>query len=104
MTDNGVVGHELYRVTGFSIVGPYTLFITFDDRSSQVINFEPILYGNLYGPLRNLMLFNQVRLDMEAHTLVWPNEADFDPETLRNWPDYKDAWIAAARRFAMVTA
>lgn len=47
---------------------------------------------------------DQVRLDMEAHTLVWPNDADFDPETLRNWPDYKDAWIAAAQRFALVTA
>lgn len=104
MTDNGVVGHELYRVTGFSIIGPYTLSITFDDRSSQIINFEPILHGNLYGPLRNLALFNQVRLDMEAHTLVWPNDADFDPETLRNWPDYKDAWVVAAQRFALVTA
>jgi hypothetical protein len=104
MTNNGVVGHKLYRVTGFKIVGPYTLHITFDDRSSQIINFEPILHGNLYGPLRNLALFNQVRLDAEVHTLVWPNDADFDPETLRNWPDYQDVWVQAAQRWALVTA
>lgn len=104
MMTSGVVGHELYRVTRFKIIGPYTLLITFDDRSSQIINFEPILYGNIYGPLRNLAFFNQVRLDEEVHTLVWPNDADFDPETLRNWPEYKDAWVQAAKRWALVTA
>ena len=79
--------HELYRVTGFQIVGPYTLRVEFDDNSSQVIDFWPVLYGYYLGPLRDLKLFNQVRLDPEFHTLVWPNDADFDPETLRNWPD-----------------
>jgi hypothetical protein len=96
--------HELYRVTSFRIIGPYTLHISFDDNSSQIINFEPILYGQLYGPLRDLDLFNQVRLDPEVHTLVWPNDTDFDPETLRNWPDYVDAWIEAAKRWTLTTA
>ena len=103
MTTDQTLVHELYRVTGFKIVSPYTLHITFDDGSSQTIHFEPILYGNVYGPLRNLALFNQVRLDAEVHTLVWPNDADFDPETLRNWPDYQEAWYKAAQRWARVT-
>jgi hypothetical protein len=51
-----------------------------------------------------LDLFNQVRLDPEVHTLVWPNDTDFDPETLRNWPDYVDAWIEAAKRWTLTTA
>ena len=88
------MNHELYRVTGFQIVGPYTLRVEFDDNSAQVIDFWPILYGYYHGPLRDLKLFNRVRLDPEVHTLVWPNDADFDPETLRNWPEYRDAWIA----------
>jgi hypothetical protein len=96
--------HELYRVTAFQIVGPYTLWITFDDGTEQTICFEPILYGELYGPLRDLALFNQVRLDPEVHTLIWPNDADFDPETLRNWPEYKAAWIEMAQRWARVPA
>ena len=104
MTEKMAIGHKLYRVTAFKIVGPYILYITFDDKSSQTINFEPILHGNIYGPLRDLRFFNQVRLDPEAYTLVWPNDADFDPETLRNWPDYKDAWIKAAQRWSLVTA
>lgn len=92
--------HELYEVTSFKIVGPFKLYIEFDDGTSQEIDFEPVLRGKLYGPLRDRSLFRQVTLDPEAHTLVWPNGADFDPETLRNWPLYRNAWIDAARSMA----
>ncbi len=78
--------HPIYQIVSYAIVGPYTLSVTFDDDTSQHINFEPILAGELYGPLRDLSVFNQVMLDPESHTLVWPNGADFDPETLHDWP------------------
>lgn len=76
---------KLVRVTGFVIVNDYTLCVLFDDDTEQVIDFEPVLHGYYYGPLRDLTLFNQVRVDPEIHTLVWPNDADFDPATLYNW-------------------
>lgn len=81
-----IFSHPIYRVRSAEIVGPYTLHITFDDHSEQTINFQPILVGGLYGPLRDLTLFNQVQVDPEVHTLVWPNGADFDPATLHDWP------------------
>ena len=71
--------HELYRVTDFHIVGDFTLQVRFDDETEQKIDFKPVLYGQMWGPLRGLTFFNQVRLDPEAETLVWPNGADFDP-------------------------
>lgn len=77
--------HPIYRVLAYEVAAPYTLKITFDDGLSQMINFEPILSGALYSPLRDLAVFNQVKLDPEIQTLVWPNGADFDPETLHNW-------------------
>jgi hypothetical protein len=79
------MAHLMVSVTDFVIVGPYTLRITFDDGTEQTINFEPVLYGYYYTPLRDLDFFNRVRLDPEIHTLVWPNDADFDPATLYNW-------------------
>lgn len=78
--------HLLIKVTDFEIIKPYTLRLTFEDGAERTINFEPVLYGHYYGPLRDLRLFNQVQIDPEIHTLVWPNGADFDPATLYNWP------------------
>lgn len=75
----------MIRVTGFEIVGDYVIRVIFDDKTEQTINFEPVLQGYYLGPLRDLALFNQVRLDPDFHTLVWPNDADFDPATLYNW-------------------
>jgi hypothetical protein len=77
--------HRICKVEAFQVVGPYTLRVTFDDRTEQTIDFKPVLAGELYGPLSELSLFNQVRIDPEVRTLVWPNGADFDPETLYDW-------------------
>jgi hypothetical protein len=70
------------------IVGDYILRVTFDDGTVQTIDFQPVLAGELYGPLEDLSLFNQVEIDSEVHTLVWPNGADFDPATLHDWSDH----------------
>jgi hypothetical protein len=78
--------------------------VYFDDSSEQTIDFSPILYGEALGPLRDLTLFNQVMLDSIAHTRVWPNGADFDPETLRNWPDYRNELIKCAKQWDTTTA
>jgi Protein of unknown function (DUF2442) len=92
------VSHPIYRVVSFAIVGDYMLHIRFDDDVEQTIDFTPILAGKLYRPLRDLRLFNQVRIDPEAHALVWPNGADFDQATLHDWPEHRGAWIARANQ------
>lgn len=79
------MSHPLYDVVDFEIVGTYTLRVAFDDDSEQIINFEPVLRGELFGPLRDPDLFDQVHLDEEVNTLVWPNGADFDPWMLHEW-------------------
>ena len=90
--------HPIYKVKAFQIEAPYTLRMRFDDDTEQVIDFRPMLAGALYGPLRDLAVFNQVRIDPEVHTLVWPNGADFDPATLHDWPQYADALAARVRQ------
>ena len=89
--------HPLYDVTEFEIVGSYTLRVRFDDGTEQVINFEPVLYGELFGPLRELDVFHQVRLDPDVRTLVWPNGADFDPWVLHDWPQRVEKLAARAQ-------
>ena len=91
------MGHPIYSVTEFKVVGPYTLRVEFNDGISQTINFEPVLVGEIFGPLREPSVFNAVKIDPEVHTLVWPNGADFDPATLHDWPVYETALHERAR-------
>jgi len=96
--------HCIYRVTAFDIVAPYILRIHFDDDTAQTIDFQAVLAGELYRPLRDLSLFNEVRIDPEVHTLVWPNGADFDPATLHDWPLHVDAWIERDKQWELLPA
>jgi hypothetical protein len=93
--------HPIFRVRRFQIVGPFTLRVDFDDGTDQVIDFRPVLAGELFGPLLDPSLFNQVAIDPEVRTLVWPNGADFDPATLHDWPDHAEALAARARNWEL---
>lgn len=79
--------HEIHRVTSFQRLKDFVLRVEFDDGTHQVIDFQPVLGGELLGPLSDPRVFDQVRLDPEARTLVWPNGADFDPAMLHDWPE-----------------
>jgi hypothetical protein len=98
------MNHPIYQVCAVEVVGPYTLRVQFTDEVEQVIDFKPVLAGELYGPLIDPQLFNQVSIDSEVKTLVWPNGADFDPATLHDWPAYQEAFAARAREWERVSA
>ncbi len=92
--------HPIHRVTAFQRVGVYALCLTFEDGLERIIDFGPVLAGELFGPLRDPEVFARVRLDPEACTLVWPGGVDFDPATLHDWPEHEAAFRAAAQRRA----
>ena len=98
------MSHSVYRVRSFDIVAPYTIRVRFDDNTEQTIDFRPVLAGELYGWLRDPKLFNQVRIDPDVETLVWPNGADFDPATLHDWPSQERGFRELARRWEAVQA
>lgn len=84
--------HGIFKLEAFELKHGYVIEVRFTDGTTQTIDFEPILYGEFYGPLRDQSLFNRVRIDHEVYTLVWPNGADFDPETLHDWPQRVQAF------------
>lgn len=96
--------HQIYKVTDFEIVARYTLLVSFDDGTEQCIDFRPVLNGEMFRPLRNLELFERVRIDPEVHTLVWPNGADFDPAMLHDWNENLSAIISSAARWEAIPA
>ncbi len=94
------MNHPIHRVTAARVIADHTLQVHFADGTEQVINFAPVLFGELLGPLRDPGLFRQVKVDPEVHTLVWPNGADFDPATLRDWPEHAGELAKRAREWA----
>jgi hypothetical protein len=94
------MSHGIYRVVSFELLGGYRIKVRFDDGTERDIDLDAMLEGPLFGPLRDAKLFAGASLDPEAHTLVWPNGADFDPETLHDWPDYASDMAALAGRSA----
>jgi len=95
------MNHAIYRIISFKVIKPYTLRINFDDGEEREIDFQPVLAGVIYGALQDEKLFNQVEIDPEVHTLVWPNGADFDPETLHDWPKYVEEMKRMAKQWAL---
>jgi hypothetical protein len=88
--------HTINKVISFEHTGPYRLRVLFDDGISRAIDFRPVLSGPIFGALLDLNLFAAVKIDPEVHTIVWPNGADFDPETLHDWPEIADDFSVMA--------
>jgi uncharacterized protein DUF2442 len=95
------MGHPIYRVTSVELLGRYRLRVGFDDGTAREIDLEPVLEGEIYGPLRNPSVFASVEIDREVHTLVWLNGADFDPAILHDWPQHEAGMRELARRWAL---
>ncbi len=96
--------HSIYRVRTVEHLRAHQLRVAFDDGTERTIDFAPVLAGEIYGPLRDPALFAQVTIDPETHTLHWPNGADFDPETLHDWPRHEAPFRQMAERWSGVAA
>lgn len=93
MSEHSFFNPHIYRVTSFEIIDNYTIRLTFDDQSERVIDFEPILSGPVFGPLKERELFRQATINENFGTLEWPNGADIAPNVLHDWPEHVDAII-----------
>ncbi len=61
----------------------YTVQVRFEDGLTADVDLSYLLdYGGVFEPLRDVEYFRQLRVDSDAGTIVWPNEADIAPETL----------------------
>ena len=96
------MNHTIHRVTAVQVIGPYAVDVEFADGTRQEIDLEPVLGGEIYGPLRDTSVFQKVQVDPEIHTLLWPNGADFDPAMLHDWPVYAEAFRERAEQWEAV--
>ena len=95
------MSHPIQRVVSFEKQAHYALRVGFDDGAEHVIDFQAVLEGDLFGPLRDSSVFDKVWIDPEVHTLVWPNGADWDPATLHDWPEHLPELQKMAKRWSL---
>jgi len=73
----------------------YVVRLRFEDGTAGDVDLAYLLeYGGVFEPLGDPGYFRELRVDREAGTIVWPNDADIAPETL----------YARARSVAAATA
>lgn len=94
--------HPIYKIVKIISVRPYMIEILFDDGTKKSIDLEPVLYGEMYGALKNKALFEKVELDPQVGTIQWPNGADFDPAILYHWEDNVNELARRAREWELV--
>lgn len=58
----------------------YLLLLTFEGGENRIFDMKPYLELGLFGELKDLKLFNSVKVSFD--TIEWENEADMDPEVL----------------------
>jgi hypothetical protein len=61
----------------------YVVRLRFEDGTTGDVDLAYLVqYGGVFKPLGDPRYFREMRVDREAGTIVWPNEADIAPETL----------------------
>ena len=73
----------LPRITNARYLADFRIWLQFSDGVQGEVDLALELNGPIFEPLRDVVVFRQVRLHPELRTLVWPNGADFAPEFLR---------------------
>ena len=75
--------NALHDVVAVEVVEHYHLRLTFDDGTiGDVDLFHLRERAGIFKALRDPAFFEQVSVDRDARTVVWPNGLDLDPEGL----------------------
>ncbi len=73
----------MIRVVEARYLEGHRVWLRFNDAREGVLDLSDELWGEVFQPLRDPAFFAQFRIE-EAHTLTWPNGADFAPEFLHS--------------------
>ncbi len=75
--------YELVDIISARVISGFQVHIAFEDGTEGIIDLEHHLAGPALEPLRrDRRLFESMRVDPEAGTIVWDNGADIAQDTL----------------------
>ena len=73
-----------YDVLEAKYVRDYVIWLRFRDGTAGEVDLGPEPWGPVFEPLRDVEYFKKFTVHPEFETLVWPNGADFAPESLHD--------------------
>ncbi len=74
---------KMVRIVSVEPLDNFVVRLTFTDGIVRAVDLAPFLWGPVFESLReDPELFRQVRVDPQLGTIVWPNDADLDPDVL----------------------
>lgn len=60
----------------------FHLVLEFNSGEYRIVDIRPFIKGPVFEPLKNADFFNQVKVDQDSGTIIWPGEIDLDPDVL----------------------
>jgi hypothetical protein len=74
-------------VTNVRVLDAYRLDLIFSDGVQGIVDLSNRIIGRggVFRALQDPGFFQQVHVDTELGTIVWPNDADFCPDLLYRW-------------------
>jgi hypothetical protein len=90
------------KVKAVTPLGDYRLEVVFADGYASEINLAPLVgRGPIYEPLRDVRIFQGVKVSPEWGVLEWSDDLELSPGALRAWceaghfmdPEQTDEWI-----------
>lgn len=77
----------------------FRLYLEFEDGVAGEVDIAAIVrFDDVFAPLADKAYFEQVQVNPEIGTIVWPNHADLDPDVLyalvsgEPLPDFTPSW------------
>jgi hypothetical protein len=60
----------------------HTVRILFADGEVRDVDITPLLDTPAFSPLREISVFDQVKVDPDTRTVTWPGDVDLDPDVI----------------------
>ncbi len=72
----------ILHVVDVKYVCDYVIWVKFNDGIDGEVDLSAELEGEVFGPLKDKVLFRAVKVDPVLQTVFWDNGADLAPEFL----------------------
>ena len=72
----------MHFIKNFKYIADYKIALTFEDKTTKLVDLKNHLEGEIFEPLKDLSFFKRVTLNTDLDTIVWENGADISPDFL----------------------